>query len=315
MDIYEGPARTADRADRAADHASDATRATRRTVTLRDGGAMPLFGMGTWHMAEDPSRHDAEVAALREGLALGARLIDTAELYADGGAETLVGEALRGAEPSIRREDLFVVSKVMPSHAGRTHMRESCEASLERLGTDYLDLYLLHWPGSVPLRETVACMEALRSDGLIRRWGVSNFDVADMEALWRVPGGDACAVNQVLYHIESRGTEVALRPWMDAHGVAMMAYCPIAQGGRLAYGVLDDPTVRGVARRHGVTPAQVLLAWAMRDGRTVAIPKAGTVEHMRLNVAASRLELDTRDLAELDARFPAPRVKPPLDWL
>lgn len=311
MDVHEGENRTVTRGGNVS--AGAAVDASRRVVTLRDGGEMPLFGMGTWHMAEDPGRRESEIAALREGLRLGARLIDTAELYADGAAEELVGEALRGAD--VARDDLFVVSKVMPSHAGRGHMRASCEASIERLGVDYLDLYLLHWPGAVPLEETVACMESLVRDGLIRRWGVSNFDVADMEELWRVPGGDACAVNQVLYHLESRGVEVALRPWMDAHGVAMMAYCPLAQGGRLAYGVMDDAVVLEAARRHGATPAQILLAWAMRDGRTVVIPKAGTPEHMRLNVAASRITLTAQELADLDARFPAPRVKPPLDWL
>lgn len=283
------------------------------TVPLKDGSVMPTLGMGTWHMGEDPSKRDSEIAALREGLALGVRLIDTAELYGDGSTETLVGEALRGA--NVDRKDLFVVSKVMPSHAGRRHMRESCKASLRRLGLDYLDLYLLHWPGAVPLSETVGCMEALRSEGLIRRWGVSNFDVADMEQLWRTPGGDACVTDQVLYHLDSRGVEVALRPWLDAHGVSMMAYCPIAQGGRLAYGLADNPAVREVARRHGATPMQVLLAWTMRDRSTVAIPKAGTPEHQRENVEAASMVLTGDDLALLDDAFPAPASKPPLDWL
>lgn len=272
---------------------------------------MPVLGMGTWHMAENPALRDSEIAAIREGLDLGLTLIDTAELYADGATETLVGEAIRGVD----RDRLFIVSKVMPSHAGRSHMRKSCEASLKRLGVDHLDLYLLHWPGSVPLAETVACMESLRADGLIRQWGVSNFDVDDMEQLWRVPGGDACVANQVLYHLESRGVELALKPWMDAHNVAMMAYCPLAQGGRLAYGLMNDGTLGEIARRHHATPAQILLAWVMRDGRTVAIPKAGTPEHMRLNVEAVGIELTPSDLAALDRRFPAPSVKPPLDWL
>lgn len=282
-----------------------------RTVRLRDGSTMPMLGMGTWHMAEDPDVRDEEIAALREGLDLGVALIDTAELYGDGAAETLVGEAIRGRD----RDDLYLVSKVVPSHAGRDGMRTSCEASLQRLGTDHLDLYLLHWPGAVPLEETVACMEELRRDGLIRRWGVSNFDVDDMERLWQVPGGDTCMVNQVLYHMESRGVEVSLKPWMREHGVTMMAYSPLAQGGRFAYGLRDDPTLGAVAREHQATVFQVMIAWAMRDGRTVAIPKTGNREHMRLNVEAADIALTPDDLAALDRRFPAPATKPPLDWL
>ena len=280
-------------------------------VAFPDGSSVPAIGMGTWHMGEDPTRRGAEVEALVAGFEAGSTLIDTAEMYGDGAAESVVGDALR----LLPRERVFLVSKVLPENAGCDRIFDSCRASLKRLGTDYLDLYLLHWRGAVPLMETVDCLEQLVEQGLIRRWGVSNFDVADMEELWRVPGGDACAVNQVLYHLESRGVEVALRPWMDAHGVTMMAYCPLAQGGRLAYGVMDDAVVLETARRHGATPAQILLAWAMRDGRTVAIPKAGTPEHMRLNAAASRIVLTTQELDDLDARFPAPRVKPPLDWL
>lgn len=282
-----------------------------RTVRLADGSSMPLLGMGTWHMGEDPSREKTEISALREGLAQGVRLIDTAELYGDGDTERLVGMALQ----DVPRDSVYVVSKVMPSHAGYDHMRDSCKASLARLGLDYVDLYLLHWPGSVPLRETVSCMEALRSEGLIRRWGVSNFDVDDMQRLWDTPGGDACVVNQVLYHLDSRGVEVELQPWMQQHGVTMMAYCPLAQGGRLAYGLMDNPTLHAVARRHNATPAQIMLAWVMRDGKTVAIPKASTPEHARQNAEAARIVLTAEDLDVLNAQFPAPRSKPPLDWL
>ena len=282
-----------------------------RTVRLADGSDMPLLGMGTWHMGEESSCERSEIASLEEGLARGVRLVDTAELYADGGAERLVGAALR----DVPRHSVYVVSKVVPSHADEDHMRASCQASLARLGLDYLDLYLLHWPGSVPLRETVGCMEALRREGLIRRWGVSNFDVDDMRRLWDTPGGDACVVNQVLYHLDSRGVEVELQPWMRRHGVTMMAYCPLAQGGRLSYGILGDPVVGDVARHHNATPAQILLAWVMRDGQTVAIPKASTVEHARQNADAPHIALTAEDLDILDARFLAPRSKPPLDWL
>ena len=284
---------------------------TARTVRLADGSDMPLLGMGTWHMGEDKSREQTEISALREGLAQGVRLIDTAELYGDGDTERLVGMALQG----VPRDSVYVVSKVMPSHAGYDHMRDSCKASLARLGLDYLDLYLLHWPGSVPLHETVECMEALRSEGLIRRWGVSNFDVDDMQRLWDTSGGDACVVNQVLYHLDSRGVEVELQPWMRRPGVTMMAYCPLAQGGRLASGLMNEPTLNAVAKRHNATPAQILLAWVMRDGKTVAIPKASTPEHARQNAEAARIVLTAEDLDALNAQFPAPRSKPPLDWL
>ncbi len=215
----------------------------------------------------------------------------------------------------LERDELFLVSKVYPHNAGRDRIFDSCRASLDRLGTGALDLYLLHWRGDVPLAETVACMEELRAEGLIRRWGVSNFDVADMQELMSVPGGDACAVNQVLYHLGSRGIEFDLLPWQDAHGIPLMAYCPLAQAGRLARarGLLRDPSVAEVAARHDATPAQVLLAFVIRSGTVVAIPKASTPAHARDNAAALDLRLTGDDLALLDRRFPAPARKTPLD--
>lgn len=278
-------------------------------VILPDGTHVPALGQGTWYMGDDPARRAQEIETLRTGIACGMTLIDTAEMYGEGAAERLVGAAIEGYD----RESLFLVSKVYPHKADRAHIFASCEASLARLGTDYLDLYLLHWREDVPLAETVECMEELQRRGLIRRWGVSNFDVADMEDLMHVPGGSACATNQVLYHLGSRGIEFDLLPWQREHGIPTMAYCPLAQGGRLTRGLLDDATVRDIAALHDATSAQVLLAFAIREGDVIAIPKASTPAHARDNAEAARLNLSTEDIARLSQRFPAPTEKVPLD--
>ncbi|MCK0751484.1 aldo/keto reductase [Chromohalobacter japonicus] len=260
-------------------------------------------------MGENRAPRRDEVHALQYGLDLGMTLIDTAEMYADGGAEKIVGEALRG-----RRDEAFVVSKVYPWNAGRQDAIAACERSLKRLDTDYLDLYLLHWPGNVPLEETLEAFEHLQAQGKIRRYGVSNFDVDEMRTLQAVPSGDRCAANQVLYHLGSRGIEHSLLPWQREHGLPTMAYCPLAQGGQ----ELEHPEVRAIADAFGVSPAQVLLAWATRpasEGQrdVIAIPKAVQPAHVEANVAAMRLTLDDASLARLDAAFPAPSRKPPLD--
>lgn len=278
-------------------------------VALPDGAAVPRLGQGTWHLAERAARRTSELEALRLGIRLGMTLIDTAEMYDEGRSESLVGEAIRG----IGRESLFLVSKVYPHNAGRGKIFESCKNSLRRLGTDYLDLYLLHWRGSIPLSETAACMEELVSKGLIRRWGVSNFDTDDMEDLWNTPGGRRCAVNQVLYHLGSRGIEYDLLPWMREHRVPLMAYCPIAQGGSLRTGLFENPAVRKVAEAHGATPAQVLLSFVTRGGDVVAIPKAGSPQHTLENAGAGLLALSESDLDALSESFPAPKRKAPLD--
>ena len=294
------------------------TAAATRTVSLPDGGRMPAIGMGTWRMGERQDSEEAEARALCAGLAAGMRLIDTAEMYADGGAERVVGaalkEALHGGVPGLTRDDLFVVDKVLPENAGGDRLVRSCERSLELTGAGRFDLYLLHWRGTVPLAQTVEGMERLRDRGLIVRWGVSNLDVEAMEELVSLPGGEACVTDQVLYHLGSRGVEVALRPWLRAHRMPMMAYSPLAQGGSLRSGLLDSPAVRTVARRLGATPAQTLLAWVMRDGSTVAIPKASSPEHARLNAQAASLDLSEEDLRLLDEAFPAPTERVPLDW-
>lgn len=273
---------------------------------------LPAIGQGTWYMGEGLAPRSDEVRALQQGLELGLTLIDTAEMYADGGAEEVVGEALAG-----RRDQAFLVSKVYPWNAGRDSAIDACERSLRRLGTDHLDLYLLHWPGSIPLAETLEAFERLREQGKIRRFGVSNFDVEELESLVALPGGRECAVNQVLYHLGSRGIEHALRPRMQRLGMPLMAYCPLAQAGQLRRDLFEHSAVREVADGLGITPAQLLLAWAIRplNGRrdVIAIPKAVQPQHVAENAAALEVELSDEALARLDAAFPAPGRKVPLD--
>ena len=278
-------------------------------VKLKNGAEVPALGLGTWYLGDDAGRRASEIAALRTGIEKGMTLIDTAEMYGGGRSERLVGEAIKGTE----RGRLFIVSKVLPNNAGRRGIFRSCEESLQRLGTDYLDLYLLHWRGSVPLAETVECMEKLERDGMIRGWGVSNFDTDDMEELRRVKGGDGCLVNQVLYHAASRGIEYSLLPQMRERGVALMAYCPLAQGGSLRRGLFRSRALNDIAARRGATVAQILLAWAIRDGNTVAMPRSSSPEHTAENAGADTIELTAEELAAIDREFAPPRRKEPLD--
>jgi diketogulonate reductase-like aldo/keto reductase len=280
--------------------------AAARTIALSADERIPALGQGTWRIAEDSRRRADEIAALRLGIDLGMTLIDTAEMYADGGSEELVGEAIRG-----RRKELFLVSKALPNHASRRGVVAACEGSLERLGVDEIDLYLLHWRGRVPLEETVEGFEALIAAGKIRHWGVSNFDVADMEELIGLRGGDAVVTNQVLYNLSRRGVEYDLLPWARRSGVSIMAYSPIEQG-RL----LGDPSLMAIAQRHpGATPAQVALAWALRHDFVCAIPQSGRPEHLRENRGALDLRLTSDDVAELDRVFPPPIRKKTLAML
>jgi diketogulonate reductase-like aldo/keto reductase len=272
---------------------------------LPSGVSIPYLGQGTWHMAEDRTRRSTEIAALRQGLDVGMTLIDTAEMYADGAAEELVAAAIAG-----RRDEVFLVSKVLPRHATRDGTVKACEGSLRRLGTDHVDLYLLHWRGHVPLDETIAGFEALMAAGAIGGWGVSNFDVGDLEELVSLPGGSAVQVNQVLYNLARRGVEYDLLPWCRARSVPVMAYSPVEQG-RL----LGHPAIRGVADRHDATPAQVALAWVLRDGGVTAVPKAGTPEHVQEDRAAVSIQLTGDDLQILDDAFPPPVSKRPLAML
>lgn len=278
-----------------------------KTVSLT-GQTCPAIGQGTWYMGEDASAQRDEVRALRAGVDLGLTLIDTAEMYAEGGAEKVVGEAIRGI-----RERVYLVSKVYPWNAGGSSLVSACEASLQRLGTDYLDLYLLHWRGNYSLQETVSGMEKLIAQGKIRHWGVSNLDYDDMQELWQAEGGQACAADQVLYHLASRGIEYDLLPWCQQQAMPVMAYCPLAQAGRLRSGLFANPTVQAIANAQHATVAQVLLAWVIRQKGVMAIPKAATVQHVEENAAALRLTLSAEDMQSLDKIFPAPGHKTSLD--
>ena len=281
----------------------------KNTVRLSNGAVVPAIGQGTWYIGERTSKRAQEIDAIRAGIEAGMTLVDTAEMYGNGLSEKLVGEAISSAV----RKNLFIVSKVLPSNAGKKNMERSCDATLKRLDTDYLDLYLYHWRGSVPLAETVACLEELKTKGKIRAWGVSNFDTSDMEELFALPSGKNCAVNQVLYHLGSRGIEFDLLPWMRRHGVALMAYCPLAQAGTLRRGLFENEIVAAVAQKHGCDVTQVLLAWCIRDGSTIAIPRSSKKEHTLLNAGADTVQLDAEDLADLDKAFPPPTHKMPLD--
>lgn len=275
-----------------------------KTVTLPGGEKVPALGQGTWYMGEQPARKADEIAALRLGIDLGATLVDTAEMYGDGQTESLVGEALEGF-----RDRVFLVSKVYPHNASRRGVVEACERSLRRLRTDRIDLYLLHWRGSHPFEDTIAGFEALQAAGKIRHWGVSNLDTDDMEELLEA-GGRACAANQVLYNPGRRGPEFDLFPALRQQGIPVMAYSPIEQARLPRGGALGK-----VAAKHGVDPYQVALAWVMRAGDVIAIPKASRPEHVRANVESAALRLDAEDLAAIDADFPPPRRKRPLDML
>ena len=276
-----------------------------RTTKLPSGETLPILGQGTWYLGETPGRRKDEITALRTGLDLGMSLIDTAEMYGDGAAEELVGEAIAN-----RRDEVFLVSKVLPNNATRHGTIAACERSLRRLGTDRLDLYLLHWRGSHSLAETLEGFQSLLQAGKVRHWGVSNFDVSDMDELVGLPGGASVATDQVLYNLTRRGIEHGLSPWCQQRGVPIMAYSPIEQGRMLGHRELQK-----VAERHGATPAQVALAWVLRTEGVVAIPRTGRPDHVRENIGALHLDLTEADLAELDLAFPAPRRKVQLEML
>ena len=267
---------------------------------------VPRLGIGTWMMGDDVSKRDDEIAAIRSGLDAGLRLIDTAEMYGDGRSEELVGEAIAG-----RRDEVFLVSKVLPENSSHDGVRRSLRASLERLGTDYLDCYLLHWRGAVPLAETVAAFDEAVSEGLIRSWGVSNFDPDDLHELQSISGD--CATNQVLYNLTRRGPEVDLFPLMRMLGMPAMAYSPIEQG-RLFEGE-HGKRLAAIASEAGLSPAVLALAWVMRDGSTIAIPKTSSLERMQENVSALDLELTDGVLAALEDAFPAPERSGPLETI
>jgi diketogulonate reductase-like aldo/keto reductase len=274
-------------------------------IKLPSGETLPSLGQGTWYMGEQPKRAAEEAIALRLGIDLGMTLIDTAEMYGSGGAEEVVADAIAG-----RRNEVFLISKVLPENASRQGTIAACERSLKRLGTDRIDLYLLHWRGSPPLADTLAAFETLMQDGRILHWGVSNFDTDDMEELFDLPSGDTCTCNQVLYNLTRRGIEFDLMPLCRNRGIPVMAYSPIEQGR-----MLNHAALKAVGARHGATPAQVALAWLIRQDGVIAIPKAASEKHVRENRAAANIVLTADDLADLEKAFPPPKRKRSLEML
>ncbi len=283
-----------------------------KTQPLSSTIVLPRIGLGTWGLGESALRRQAEVAAVRAALRMGYRLIDTAEMYGEGGAEEVVGQALAEAlqDGEVRRDELFIVSKVYPHNASRTGTPQACERSLRRLGLERIDLYLLHWRGRHPLAETCDALQSLVEQGRIGRWGVSNFDLDDMQELARLPQAAQCATDQVYFSLGERGAGFALLPWLRARGMPMMAYSPIDQGA-----LAGSAALQGIAGRHGATPAQVALAWVLAQPGVVAIPKSANEDRLRENLDAAALRLSDDDLAELDRLFPPPERKTPLAML
>lgn len=280
-----------------------------RFVQLPSGEKLPALGLGTWRMGETRRSRATEVAAVKAALHMGYRLIDTAEMYGDGGAEEVVGEALHDEmhTRSVSREEVTIVTKVLPSNASHAGVLRACERSLKRLKLDLIDIYLLHWPGSAPLADTVAAFEQLRGEGRIRHWGVSNFDTADMQKLWRLAAGSNCVTNQIYYSASERGPEFNLQPWQRDHRVVTMAYSPIDQGA-----LTRDVTFAAIGRRHGISASAAALAWVLRQPDIIAIPMSSSADHLRENFAAADVQLTPDDLAQVDAAFPPPKRKRPL---
>lgn len=276
-----------------------------RTLQLPSGQTIPVLGMGTWRMGESARNRQSEIAALRHGLALGLSLIDTAEMYGEGGAEEVIAQAI-----AHRRSEVFLVSKVYPHNASRQGAIAACERSLKRLHTDYLDLYLLHWRGSVPLAETLEAFQTLQQAGKIRSYGVSNFDAEDMQEAIQLKGGNTIVTNQVLYNLMRRGIELNLLPWCRQHGMPIMAYSPIEQG-RL----LNNRALKAIAQERGVTTAQVAIAWLLHQEDVIVIPKSSNIQHVEQNYAALELNLSEAELATLNAAFPPPAKPVPLEML
>jgi Aldo/keto reductases, related to diketogulonate reductase len=278
-----------------------------KTVSLRDGERVPLLGQGTWRMGENTRARKDEVAALRLGIELGMTLLDTAEMYGDGGAEEVVADAIEK-----QRDRVFVVTKAYPHNASRTELPKACERSLKRLRIDAIDLYLLHWrERNTQLADTVDAFEKLRAVGKIKRWGVSNFDVDDMEELWSIENGTNCAANQVLYNLENREIESGLLEWSANNKVPIMAYSPVGHG----RGLLESATLKKIAKRHDTTTSQIALAWVLRQPGVIAIPKASNEKHVRDNAQSIEIKLTDEDLTDLDREFPPPKSKRPLPML
>ncbi|MCR5176675.1 MAG: aldo/keto reductase [Anaerovibrio sp.] len=285
----------------------------KKNIRLKNGTNIPPLGLGTWCIGDRPEKAQQEITALLTGIDQGMTLIDTAEMYGEGLSEKLVGKVISKYLQKGNREDLYIVSKVLPWNAGRNKIHQACESSMKRLEIDYLDLYLYHWIGDIPLAEVVEGLNQLQEQGLIRGWGVSNFDTADIKQLLQIPGGENCLVNQNLYHPASRGIEYDLLELMYQHDIIHMSYCPLAQGGRIAKGLQENATIRDIAEAHNVTPSQVLLAWNIRNGKTVAIPKSASANHIMENAAACDITLTPKELEAIDTAYPPPTCKLPLD--
>ena len=280
-----------------------------KKIILPDGTEIGNMGIGTWYLGDTQKTKAEEIASIRYAIENGVTTIDTAEMYGNGNSEILIGEAIKG----YNREKLFIISKVLPSNAGRGRIFQACERTLKRLGTDYLDLYLLHWRGMIPFEETIECMEELKRRGKIRRWGVSNMDIDDMEEILECRDGENCCVNQVLYHLGSRGIEYSLKPFTDRNNIPTIAYCPIAQGGRLRKKILDSSAVKQIAEKYNITPIQVLLSFVLQQDNMIAIPKAATLDHMKENIKCLEIEFSKEDMEILNKEFPSPTRKMPLD--
>jgi len=280
-----------------------------KTVALPTGESVPALGLGTWQMGNVESKAGAEIAAIRHAIDTGWRLFDTAEMYGEGGAETVLGRAIADAlrANAVRREDLVVVSKVYPHHATRKEMPLACARSRERLGLDRIDLYLLHWQSDTPIDETVDAFEALKSDGAITHWGVSNFDLDDLRELEGIATPKhrvACATNQVYYALDERGIEFSLVPYQRSLRMPTMAYCPLG-GGKL----VRDETLAAIGAARGASAAQVALAWLLTRPDVIAIPKAADPRHLDDNRAALDIELTAEELDAIDEAFPPPTRK------
>lgn len=278
-----------------------------KTVTI-DQRQLPALGIGTWEMGDDPADFDAEIAAIRAGLDAGLKVIDTAEMYGSGRSESLVGQAIQ----PYKRSDLYLISKVLPENASAKLMPASLKASLQRLQTDYLDLYLYHWRGSIPLAETVATLQDLKKQGYIRAWGVSNFDIDDMQELWQLPEGQNVAANEDLYNLETRGIEYSLLPWQRQHHLPLIAYSPLGRGPKMGSTMMQNPAVLEVAQKHQASAYQILLAWVIQQQDVLAIPKSSSADHLLANLKSLQIKLTPSDLEKLEQSYPKPDHKEPL---
>jgi len=288
------------------------------SIQLNDSSLIPKMGQGTWEMGENESEEEEEVESIYKGIELGLRLIDTAEMYGEGGAEKVVGKAIKKAFDNgiVKREDLYIVSKVYPFNAGKRNIFNACENSLQRLGVEYLDLYLLHWRGRVPLHETVQCMEKLKKENKIKRWGVSNFDVEDMEELLSIPNGSNCVVNQILYHIASREGETSLMPLQNKYGIPIMAYSPLARAGKIVRGksIFKNELLIELSKKYNCSIFQIMLAFVHAQPNVITIPKSTQIKHLLDNydVFSNKIKLSEEDVQKLDNEFPAPTIRCPI---